>query len=146
MSVNRRPFSRPRRGAASSQQNGDADGERRAARPKPATRVTAAAVGGAAIAMLAAAVARAPYPAQFVTSSAAGCAFLALLIGPGRPSSSDWFKVRVLLAINLVVFGVSYAYKLSLALAAITVSLGLSLLAFTVRAHMLNRGRHRSQR
>jgi hypothetical protein len=105
-----------------------------------------AAVGGAAIATLAAAVARAPYPAQFVTSSAAGCAFLALLIRPGRPSSSDWFKVRVLLATNLVVFGVSYAHELSLALAATAVAPGVLLLAVTVRAHLLNRGGRRSKR
>jgi Protein of unknown function (DUF5661) len=108
-------------------------------------RVTAAAVAGATIATLLAVVARAPYPAQFVTTTAAGCAFLALLLRPGRPSSSDWFKVRFLLAVNLVVFGIRYAHKLSLALAATTVSLGLPLLAMTIRARMVERGRHRSE-
>lgn len=109
-------------------------------------RVTVAAASGAVIATLAAAVDRAPYPAQFVTTTAAGCAFLALLAGPGRPSSSDWFKVRILLALNLVVFGISYAHRLSVTVAVITVSLGLSLLALTVRAHVIERGRHRSKR
>jgi hypothetical protein len=109
-------------------------------------RVNVAALGGAAIATLLAGVARAPYPAQLVTTTAAGCAFLALLTGPGRPSSSDWFKVRVLLAINLVVFGVSYAHKLSAVLAAIAVLLGLSLLALTVGARVVDRGRHRQRR
>ena len=108
-------------------------------------RITVAAVSGATIATLLAVVARAPYPAQFVTTTAAGCAFLALLLRPRRPSSSDWFKVRFLLAVNLVVFGISYAHRLSLALAAITVSLGLALLALTVRARMVERGRHRSE-
>ncbi|HUA47682.1 MAG TPA: hypothetical protein VMA77_20765 [Solirubrobacteraceae bacterium] len=122
------------------------DRERRSAGPAAAMRVTVAAVSGAAIATLLAGVARAPYPAQFVTTTAAGCAFLALLVGPGRPSASDWFVVRVLLAVNLVVFGISYAHKLSLALAAITVSLGLSLLALTIRAGAVGRGRHRSKR
>ena len=86
-------------------------------------RITVAAVSGATIATLLAVVARASYPAQLVTTTAAGCAFLALLLRPRRPSSSDWFKVRFLLAVNLVVFGISYAHRLSLALAAITVSL-----------------------
>jgi len=126
-------------------QNHDATDDRRPARPNAAMRITVAAVSGATIATLLAVVARAPYPAQFVTTTAAGCAFLALLLRPGRPSSSDWFKVRFLLAVNLVVFGISYAHRLSLALAAITVSLGLALLALTVRARMVERGRHRSE-
>ena len=109
-------------------------------------RVTVAAVTGAAIATLLAALASAPYPAQLVTTTAASCAFLALLIRPGKPSPSDWFKVRVLLAANLVVFGISYAHKLSLPLAALTIALGLSLLALTVRAHIVDRSRHRSKR
>jgi hypothetical protein len=109
-------------------------------------RVTVAAVSGAAIATLLATLGSAAYPAQVVTTTAAGCAFLALLVRPGKPSSSDWFKVRVLLAVNLVVFGISYAHKLSLPLAAVTISLGFSLLALTVRARVVDRGRHRSKR
>lgn len=52
---------------------------------------------------------------------------------------SDWFTVRVLLAGNLVVFGVSYALQLGVVLAVSAVLLGLLLLVIAIRARVLER-------
>jgi hypothetical protein len=80
-------------------------------------RVNVAAAAGAATAVLLAAVGHAEHPAQVVVTLAASFAFLALLTRRGRVAQSDWFTVRVLLAGNLVVFGISYARRLGVALA-----------------------------
>jgi hypothetical protein len=106
-------------------------------------RVSIAAVGGATIAILLAALGGASHPAQFVFTTAAGCAFLALLTRPTKPSPTDWFTVRALLAVNLIVFGISYAHKLTVPVAAIPVFIGLSLLALTIRTRVIDRASHR---
>jgi hypothetical protein len=103
-------------------------------------------VAGAAIAALLAELGNAPYPAQLIVTAAASCAFLAVLIRPTKSSPSDWFTVRALLALNLIVFGISYGHRLHLAIAATTIVLGLSLLTTTNRTELAARGRHRRKR
>lgn len=109
-------------------------------------RVNVAAMTGAAIAALLAAVGQAEHPAQVVVTLAASFAFLALLTRRGRVTQSDWFTVRVLLAGNLVVFGISYADQLGVALAVSAAVLGLALLVVAIWARMLTRRTHKPDR
>jgi hypothetical protein len=91
-------------------------------------RVSAAAGVGAVVATLLAAVGDARHPAQVVVAIAAACAFLAALSRGRRAVPADWFTVRVLLAGNLVVFGISNAHRLGMSLAVLVVLTGMVLL------------------
>jgi uncharacterized membrane protein YgaE (UPF0421/DUF939 family) len=108
-------------------------------------RVNAAAAIGAGAAALLAIASHAAHPAQAVVSSAAACALLALLTRRKGVASSDWLTVRVLLAGNLVVFGISDIGWLGAA-SVVVIALGISLLVTTLRAHRHRRrksaGRH----
>ena len=111
--------------------------------PSPGTGghvgVRAASVAGAVVAALVAGLGSAPYPAQAIVASAASCAVLAVLLRATDASRSDWFTVRVLLALNLIVFGISYAHRLDLALSVAAVAFGLLLLSLTIRAELTGR-------
>ena len=109
-------------------------------------RVNMAAAAGAAIAALLAAVGHAKHPAQVVVTLAASCAFLALLTRRRQATPSDWFTVRLLLAGNLVVIGISEEHQLGIALAATAILSGLALLVVAIRAHVLQQRRRRRQR
>ena len=100
----------------------------------------------AAIAALLAAVSHPQYPAQVVVSVAAACAFLAVLTRRGQATPSEWLTVRLLLAGNLIVFGISYEHHLGIALAAPTILSGLALLIVAIWAHTLEHIRRRSGR
>lgn len=109
-------------------------------------RVNLATAASAAIAALLAAAGHAQHPAQVVISVAAGCAFLAVLSRRGQAARSEWFTVRVLLAGNLVVFGVSYAHQLGVALAVPAILSGLALLIGATWTHVLEHRRRRRGR
>ena len=109
-----------------------ADGRNRLA----TMRVTAAAVGSAIVATGLVATVHAAHPAQFVMSTAAGLAFLTALGRRSKPSRSDWLTVRLLLAANLVVFGISEAQELGAAVAAATILSGVTLAATAVRSYL----------
>lgn len=109
-------------------------------------RVNVAAAAGAAIAALLAAVGHAKHPPQVVVTLAASCAFLALLTRRRQVTRSDWFTVRLLLAGNLVVFGVSDEHQLGIALAATAIVSGLALLLVAIRARVLQQKRRRPKR
>jgi hypothetical protein len=83
-----------------------------------------------------------PRPAQVVVTVAASCAFLALLTRRGQVTPADWFTVRVLLAGNLVVFGISNAHRLGAALVVPVVLSGVLLLILAIR---VPRGRRRDR-
>lgn len=95
-------------------------------------RVNAAAAVGALVATLLAVAADAAHPAQLVVTVAAGFGFLAVLSLGRRAAPRDWFTVQVLLAGNLVVFGVTEARQLGVALAALVVSAGLLLVGMAI--------------
>ena len=109
-------------------------------------RVNVAAAAGAAIAALLAAIGHAQHPAQVVVTIAASCAFLALLTQRRQAMPSDWFTVRLLLAGNLVVFGVSDEHQLGIALAATAILSGLALLLVAIWACVLQQRRRRQER
>jgi hypothetical protein len=109
-------------------------------------RVNMAAAAGAAIAALLAAVGHANHPAQAVVTLAAGCAFLALLTQRRQATPSDWFTVRLLLAGNLVVFGVSDEHQLGIALAVTAILSGLALLLVAIWARVLQQRKQRPER
>ena len=109
-------------------------------------RVNAAAAAGAATAALLAAVSHPPYPAQVVVSVAAACAFLAVLTRRGQATRSEWLTVRLLLAGNLIVFGISYEHHLGIVLAAPAILSGLALLIVAIWAHTLEHIRRRPGR
>lgn len=71
-------------------------------------RVNAAAAAGAILATLLAVVGNAAHPAQV----AAGGAFLGVLSLGRRAAPGGWLTVQMLLAGNLVVFGISDAHQL----------------------------------
>jgi len=106
-------------------------------------RVNVAAAVGAAVALLLAAVGHAEHPAQVVVTLAASFALLALLTRRGSVAQSDWFTVRVLLAGNLVVFGISSAHQLGLILAGSAAVLGLALLVVAIWVRILQRRTHK---
>ena len=108
-------------------------------------RVNMAAAAGAAIAALLAAVGHAQHPAQVVVTIAASCAFLALLTRRRQATPSDWFTVRLLLAGNLVVFGVSDEHQLGVALAVTAIVSGLALLVVAIWARVLQQRRRRAE-
>jgi len=99
-------------------------------------RVTAAAVGSAIVATGLVVAAHPAHPAQFVMSTAAGLAFLTALGRRSRPSQSDWLTVRLLLAVNLAVFGISEAQELGAAMAVATILSGVTLAAVAVRSYL----------
>jgi hypothetical protein len=105
-------------------------------------RVNLAAAGSAAVAALLCAVGHAQHPAQVVVSLAAAAAFLAVLTRRGTAEPTEWLTVRILLAGNLIVFGVSYERHLGLALAVPAILSGLALLIAAVWARLLQ---HRRQ-
>jgi len=95
-------------------------------------RVNLSAAGGAMLATVLAVVGDAAHPAQLVVTIAAAAAFLALLSRGRRAAPGDWFTVQVLLAGNLVVFGIGDAHQLGAAPAALIVLLGVLLLVAAV--------------
>ncbi len=70
-------------------------------------RVNLAAAFGAIAGLWLALAGSARHPAQVVVAFAAGCAFLGVVSLRGRASAEDWFTVRLLLAANIAVFGIS---------------------------------------
>jgi hypothetical protein len=109
-------------------------------------RVNATAVVGAGLGVLLADVAHAKHPAQVVVALAAGCSFLAIL-GSGRDGTpSDWFTVRLLLAGNLVVFGIGNAHSLGGAVAVLLVLSGALLAAAATRVYLRGRGKRKIDR
>jgi hypothetical protein len=109
-------------------------------------RVNLAAAAGAAIATLLATVSHTPHPAQVVVSLAASCAFLALLTRRGQVTRSDWFTVRLLLAGNLIVFGIASRYELGVGLALPAILSGLALLGVAIWARVIEQKRRRPKR
>jgi hypothetical protein len=108
-------------------------------------RVNVTVAAGTVIAALLVAVADTRHPGQFVIMSAAGCAFLAVLARRGSVTRSEWFLLRVLLASNLLVFGLSYEHQLGLGLAVPTILSGALLLAVAIGARIGRRtGRRHS--
>jgi hypothetical protein len=95
-------------------------------------RVNAAAAAGAILATLLAVVGNAAHPAQVVVSVAAAGAFLGVLSLRRRAAPGDWLTVQVLLAGNLVVFGVSEAHQLGAVLTTLVVLAGVLLLAAAI--------------
>ena len=104
-------------------------------------RVNLAAAGGAAAAAVLSAIGHAQHPAQVVVSIAAAAAFLAVLTRRGTAEPTEWLTVRLLLAGNLIVFGVSYEHHLGIALAVPAILSGLALLITAVWARLLQRKR-----
>jgi hypothetical protein len=92
-------------------------------------RVNLAATFGAVAGLWLATVGSARHPAQVVVAIAAGCAFLAVVSLRTRATAADWFTVRLLLAANIAVFGVSEESSLGLPIAILFVLLGVLLLA-----------------
>jgi hypothetical protein len=82
----------------------------------------------AAGATVLAAVGDAKHPARVVVTIAAACAFGAVLTRGRQAVPADWFTVQVLLAGNLVVFGISNAHQLGVGLAASVALAGVLLL------------------
>ena len=109
-------------------------------------RVNIAAALGATLGALLAAVGHAQHPAQVVVTLAASCAFLALLTRRVRATRSDWFTVRLLLAGNLVVFGVSEEHQLGVAPAVTAIVSGLALLIVAIWARVLQQRARRPER
>jgi hypothetical protein len=99
-------------------------------------QVNVSVAAGAVIAASLAVVADTRHPVQFVMMSAAGCAFLAVLARRGSVTRSEWCLLRVLLAGNLLVFGLSYEHQLGLALAVPAILSGAVLLAIAIGARV----------
>ena len=114
--------------------------------PEDGLRVNAMAAVGAGVGLLLAAAAHAKHPAQVVVSLAAGCSFLAILSSGRRGAPADWFTVRLLLAGNLVVFGVSSAHDLGDAMAGLLVVGGVLLAAASTRVYLRERAKRRIDR
>jgi lipopolysaccharide export LptBFGC system permease protein LptF len=109
-------------------------------------RVNVSAAAGAAVATVLAAVGDAKHPAQVVVTIAAACAFGAVLTRGRQAVPADWFTVQVLLAGNLVVFGISNAHQLGVGLTASVVLAGVLLLVAAIwiyRRSPRERGRDR---
>lgn len=109
-------------------------------------RVNATAVVAAVFAAVLAVVGHAERPAQVVVALAAGGAFLAARSKGPDATSSNWFTVRLLLAGNLIVFGVGNTQSLGAFLAAIIVLIGVLFAVVTTRSHMRLRRRHNRKR
>ena len=105
----------------------------------------AAALGGALGAFLAAA-GHAQHPAQVVVTLAASFAFFALLTQRVRATRSDWFTVRLLLAGNLVYYGITSEHQLGVVLAMPAILSGLALLVVAIWARLLSHRRRRPRR
>lgn len=97
--------------------------------------VNAAAATGAAVATVLVALVGAPQPAQVIVSSAAGAAFLAILLQGRHARMTDWFTVRVLLAGNLLVFGIANITRVGALLATFAILSGSVLLLGAVIAY-----------
>jgi hypothetical protein len=105
-------------------------------------RVNASAVVGAMLATVLAVVGGAAHPAQLVATIAAAGAFLAVLSRGRGAVPGDWLTVQVLLAGNLVVFGISDAHKLGGALAALAALAGVLLLVAALVMYQRWPGEH----
>lgn len=95
-------------------------------------RVNGAAAAGAILATVLAVVGDAAHPAQVVVSIAAACAVIAVWSLGRRAAPRDWFTVQVLLAGNLMVFGISDLHQLGVALAVLVVLAGVLLLVAAI--------------
>lgn len=109
-------------------------------------RVNAMASVGACVGLLLAAVAHAKHPAQVVVSLAAGCAFLAILSSGRKGAPADWFTVRLLLAGNLVVFGISSAHDLGAAVVVLLVLSGVLLATASAHVYLRERAKRKIDR
>lgn len=109
-------------------------------------RVNVMAVAGAGVGLLLAAAAHAKHPAQVVVSLAAGCAFLAVRSSGQEDVPADWFTVRLLLAGDLVVFGVSSAHDLGDAAGVVLVLSGALLAATSARVYLRERAKRKTDR
>jgi len=109
-------------------------------------RVNAMAVAGAGVGLLLAAAGQAKHPAQVVVSLAAGCSFLAILSSGRKGTPADWFTVRLLLAGNLAVFGISSAHDLGDAMAVLLVVSGALLAAASTGVYLRERAKHKTDR
>ncbi len=92
-------------------------------------RVNLAAAFGAIAGLWLALAGSARHPAQVVVALAAGCAFLGVVSLRGRPSAADWFTVRLLLAANIAVFGISEKGSIGLPVAILLVALAVLMIA-----------------
>jgi hypothetical protein len=97
-----------------------------------AVRVNAAAAGGAIVATVLAVLGNAAHPAQVVVTCAAAAAFAAVLSRGRRALPGDWFTVQLLLAGNLVVFGISDRHQLGVAVATVVVASGIVLVVVAI--------------
>lgn len=109
-------------------------------------RVNMAAVAGADITVVVVAVAGAAHPVQAVVAVSAGCAFLAVLRQGPEARLADWFTMGLLLAGNLVVFGVGNFDRLGVLLGAFAVASGVLLIATVLGAYLRQRDRSGSGR
>ena len=106
-------------------------------------RVNAMAAAGAGVGLLLAAAAHAGHPAQVVVALAAGCSFLAILSSGREGAPADWFTVRLLLAGNLVVFGISSAHDLGDAVVVLLVLSGALLAVASTRVYLRERAKRK---
>jgi len=101
---------------------------------------------GAGVGLLLAAAAHAKHPAQVVVALAAGCSFLAILSSGREGAPADWLTVRLLLAGNLVVFGISSAHDLGEAIVVLLVLSGALLAMASTRVYLRERARRKTDR
>jgi hypothetical protein len=101
---------------------------------------------GAGVGLLLAAAAHAKHPAQVVVSLAAGCSFLAILSSGRKGAPADWFTVRLLLAGNLVVFGISSAHELGDAMVVLLVVSGALLATASTGVYLRERAKRKTDR
>ncbi len=95
-------------------------------------RVNVAAAFGAITGLWLALAGSARHPAQVVVAFAAGCAFLGVVSLRGQATAADWFTVRLLLAANIAVFGISDRGSLGLPVTILFVVLGVLLIVASV--------------
>ncbi len=103
--------------------------------------MSTAAVAGACVAVVLVAATGAAHPAQVVVAVSAGCAFVVVLRLGRKARLVDWLTVRLLLAGNLVVFGVGNFHQLGVLLGGFAVVSGALLIATAVGSYVRQRER-----
>jgi hypothetical protein len=92
-------------------------------------RVNLAAAAGALAGLGLAVAASARHPVQVVVAIGTVCAFLAAVSLHQRAGAADWFTVRLLLAANIAVFGISDEGSLGLSVTILFVAIAFLMIA-----------------
>lgn len=92
-------------------------------------RVNFAATFGAIVGLWLALAGSARHPAMVVVAFAAGGAFLGVVSLRGQATAGDWFTVRLLLAANIAVFGISEEDSLGLPVTILLIVLAVLLIS-----------------